>query len=545
MNDTEERQASTDADNVTSQLIDSYFLPGGILDPEDTAATISDDNDRGDGGGAHNRYDFSDHESAEYSRRNRRDPFQPSSLDYGRILPQRSVPLSADNSTTTLSTGVGALDPIKDEVIITGSGSRFRQGPLQLHAHAVPSPVTANASQTNFFDNNMDFIRLRKSSLSVEATNVVISPNYVSSQNIQGLSRNAPETTLRNIPGDYEWHRQNFSNPSRAPVRDVYPSQPATHSTHPRSSSASDDFTSLFDAVPIGQQIPSSSHTRASASDESVKVNSNPWSHDDLVTLPMAAKSQQGRYDFHLKFGDPTNEPRSNSESTSFNRKSHDHQPSSIPTPPPGFTASSKFNQENLSDRNRVIGARAHLQSTTTAQIPAPSKPIQHQPMNYSRVVNQNISSTYNPMNSQDRAQHQEGHGGRVMPNHSSHVEQRQSTQDHRSPYKHSPPISSPTRKKSYAALQSTLNHDVDYEFQPNSRSDVPSTIYVEEDAKSNSEDTLTVCADSVTVASVPQSRAERFDMDVVEETSLSEVSSSVVCKVYSRENYALPIFLR
>jgi hypothetical protein len=57
----------------------------------------------------------------------------------------------------------------------------------------------------------------------------------------------------------------------------------------------------------------------------------------------------------------------------------------------------------------------------------------------------------------------------------------------------------------------------------------------VEEDTASTSEDTLTVCADSVTESSVPRSSvkvdSERNCMDVVEESSGIEVSK-FICKI-------------
>ena len=94
-----------------------------------------------------------------------------------------------------------------------------------------------------------------------------------------------------------------------------------------------------------------------------------------------------------------------------------------------------------------------------------------------------------------------------------------------------------------------TAHHnDGDYDLSSlNTKSsrDIPSTIYVEEDAVSTSEDTLTVCADSsVTDVSVQKTSTkidnERTCMDVLEETSAIEVSSShflfvscIICDVH------------
>lgn len=93
--------------------------------------------------------------------------------------------------------------------------------------------------------------------------------------------------------------------------------------------------------------------------------------------------------------------------------------------------------------------------------------------------------------------------------------------------------------------------HDGDYDLSSiNSKSsrDVPSTIYLrqpsdgdgnnDDDAVSNSED-LTVCADSVTVASLPVNKVENEPMDVLEETSAQEVSK---CSALYAMSYDTPL---
>lgn len=79
--------------------------------------------------------------------------------------------------------------------------------------------------------------------------------------------------------------------------------------------------------------------------------------------------------------------------------------------------------------------------------------------------------------------------------------------------------------------IPSPHHNDGDYEvssLNTKMSRDVPSTIYVEEDAISTSEDTLTVCADSVTEASIPRSHGKVLDhdrngMDAVQETDAIE----------------------
>jgi hypothetical protein len=152
--------------------------------------------------------------------------------------------------------------------------------------------------------------------------------------------------------------------------------------------------------------------------------------------------------------------------------------------------------------------------------------------MNYSAVASRNNPAAYHSSISSQKQQQQHQRQGQhyiTNPNESNALS---SYRDHQHPSPsnqgHSKTQynnSSPVRKKSYTAVQAALQQEVDYDFRSQSSRDVPSTIYVEDDAVSNSEDTLTVCADSVTVTSLPQNRSERFDMDVVEETSMTEVS--------------------
>ena len=99
-------------------------------------------------------------------------------------------------------------------------------------------------------------------------------------------------------------------------------------------------------------------------------------------------------------------------------------------------------------------------------------------------------------------------------------------------------------QRKNKAAHHNDGDYDLSSLNTKSSR-DIPSTIYVEEDAVSTSEDTLTVCADSsVTDVSVQKTSTkidnERTCMDVLEETSAIEVSSShflvvscIICDVH------------
>lgn len=562
-------QSSQDADAATSQLIDSFFLPGGLFDPEDatSAALVSGKNEVA----LSTAYDASDNDSVQQT--SRLDKFKRSSpIDYGDVLPH--IPTSSsrgpgvhnvshkvgssDNSTATPAAGVGALDPNNDQVIVGGGSSRGRQV-FDFHSSSDTvgqdsfSKVSSPKVGPNF-DQDIDlglFRTLPSASRSTTATEH--STSFPITSTTPKLSYpSAQSNTIENHSKDGDWYRQRSSNPTQ--TNRIQYSSYATNQP-------SNDFSSFFGSTTRSNQSsqnqhispplpppppPSSSEIKTTSSEhQNPKLNSNPWSNDDLVTLPTSA-SNQARYNETFTFMPTESKLSSKTSRTDYIQEYSKYPSQSHPShplipftsnrtdtlrAPPGFIASTSTSENSQIHTSEPIArpsiSSSHVQHMTN------SLREQERRMNYSAVASRNNPAAYHSSTSsqkQQQQQHQQqGQGQHYItnPNESNalssyrdHQHPSPSNQGHsKTQYNNSYPI----RKKSYTAVQAALQQEVDYDFRSQSSRDVPSTIYVEDDAISNSEDTLTVCADSVTVTSLPQNRSERFDMDVVEETSMTE----------------------
>jgi len=582
-NNTDE-QSSEGAD--AAQLIDSFFLPGGLFDPEDAtnAAVVGAKNE----GMLTTAYDISDLDSLQQSgnhNRSRLNQFQrPSPLDHGDILPHMAPPMSegsgshnpthkfssSDNSTATPAAGVGALDPNNDQAIVGGGSSRVRQGfdfdrSGQSVGREAISMIPSPQLRSNF-DQDIDNGIFQKvppmSRTPGMPSTIAHSPRFQITPATSNQSyHNTQSNRIEESSADYEWYRQQRPSIPLQTDQIQYSSYAAIQ--------PSNEFSSLY-----GNTIrsnPSSQNQRISSSTSDIKqatsehhlnskLNSNPWSNDDLVTLPTSA-TNQAKYNYNFNFMPSEDKIPSNNAPTEYVEECSEYSHPMAPfnskrndthRAPPGFIASSSTSQNSQNQTSETTSMR--ILSSSQMQPLTNSLQGQERRMNYSAVASRNNSVTYHsPISSQKQQQQQEQqqpqqhqrqqHQQHIITSHNESNDLSSYSQRHHQlsssyrPSKTQSNIPSPMRKKSYTAVQTALQQDVDYDFRSQSSRDVPSTIYVEDDAISNSEDTLTVCADSVTVTSLPQNRSERFDMDVVEETSMTEVSGvylySYLFKIY------------
>lgn len=462
----------SDDDDDANALIDSYFLPGGILDPEDTdtktenSDELSGTNHNPNHGQSMLRMDHSDATKrtqppsldvhSTESLRSRIDQLSlgGQSLQYNSGLHHSrshnfTIGAISPQSHEASRLGVSGLDPTLDDVvggrpILMGTSLPTTSPSL----HQLPSPSIAALSSETLHDYKGDWFSDRN-------------------------TRNAPENDLSNIL------RGTFQSSSTAMAPLSSPSNTSKNeSLQPQDRQTT--YTSYS----------STSNDESRTTSATSHVRRNPWSNEDLSKVKQVSSSQ-------LSYGG--NFPESSvsmktpiaSPSTS-NRPFHDKQAisrnSSIPVtmqsirPPPGFHSSSPQVGASLGQRD---------------------------------VVRHDPASKYNtkqiPIESDSRE------------NSNSFQEQRLARDDLQ-----------PNHSDAQLLLKNKIAHhnDGDYDLSSlNTKSsrDVPSTIYVEDDDVSTSEDTLTVCADSVTEASAPRNNikleSERNCMDVVEEISAAEVS--------------------
>lgn len=564
-NSTDE-QASQDADVAASQLIDSYFLPGGLFDPEDVSnnALSGGNNDVM----LSNLYDSSGNDSVQQTRDNnsRLDPFKrPSSIEYGNIMPRIPTPLSggssihnlthklhsSDNSTATPAAGVGALHPNNDQVIVGGGSSRGRQV-FDFHPSVEPtgqdsmSKISSPKLGLNF-DQDVD-LGMVPASRSTTAIDYERSTSF----HVTPAGSKQSHHNAENKSNGYGWYDQQSSNAS-----EVDRIQYSSHATN----QPSKEFSSFFGNA-IRSNMSSSSQNQPvppSSEYQESKLKSNPWSNDDLMALPTNVANQ-----FNFM---PSDDKKSSSNnrtdyiqeySSEYSSHSHSKMPFTSKRAhtlrtPPGFIASSST---SANSQIHSTEPNTNRQSVSTSQMHSMKNSFNERErrMNYSAIASRNNAVSYDSgISSQKQQQQQQRQGQHISANYiennavSSYREHQHPSSSQLRPSKMQYNNSSPIRKKSSTAVQAALQQDVDYDFRSQSSRDVPSTIYVEDDAISNSEDTLTVCADSVTVTSVPQNRSERFDMDVVEETSMTEVSRFnfyLHDKNISRDNYIAPLHI-
>jgi hypothetical protein len=546
-NSTDE-QASQDADAAASQLIDSFFLPGGLFDPEDVSNTAlsSGNNDVM----LSNVYDSSGNESVPQTRDNnnsRLDPFKrPSSIEYGNIFPHIPTSVSggssvhnlthklhsSDNSTATPAAGVGALHPNNDQVIVGGGTSRGRQV-FDFHP-SVESTGQDSMSKISSpklgpkFDQDVD-LGMFPASRSTTAIDYDRSTNF----HITPAGSKQSYQNAENKSNSYGWYDQQSSNASEVD-RIQYSSYATNQPSKEFSSFFGNAIRSNISSSSQNQPVPPSSEYQES------KLNSNPWSNDDLMTLPTNVANQFNFMPSDDKKSSSDNRSDYIQEYSEYSSHSHSKMPFTSKTAnthrvPPGFVASSStstnsqiHSTEPNTNRQNVSASQMHSMKNSFNQ--------QERRMNYRTIASRNNAVSYDTaISSQKQPQQQRRQGQHISANYNennavpSYREQQHPSSSQLRPSKVQYNNSSPIRKKSSAAVQAALQQEVDYDFRSQSSRDVPSTIYVEDDVISNSEDTLTVCADSVTVTSVPQNRSERFDMDVVEETSMTEVSRFII----------------
>jgi len=465
----------SDDDDDANALIDSYFLPGGILDPEDTDNNTNNSDELSGANHIQNqnhgqsrlRMDHSDatkrtqtsldvHNTE--SLRSRLDQLSlgGQSLQYNSGLNHSrphnfTVGAISTQPHEASRLGVSGLDPTSDDIV---GGRPILMGTAlpttSTSLHQLPSPSLAPLSSEPLHDYKGDWFSDRKTS-------------------------NAPENDLSNIlRGTFQ-----SSNTAIAPLLSQSkpsqnkPLQPQDRqSTYASFSSTSNDESRTTSAT---------SH-----------VQRNPWSTEDLSKVKQVSSSQLsygGNFpDTSVSMKVPIASP-STSNRTFHPKQAISHN-SSIPVtmqsirPPPGFHSSSP-----------QVGASLGQREAVTRHDPASNFNTKRMPIE--------SNSRENPNSFQEQRLARDD----LQPNHSD----------------------AQLLPKNKIAHHNDGDYDLSSLNTKSSR-DVPSTIYVEEDDVSTSEDTLTVCADSVTEASTPRNNikmeSERNCMDVVEETSAAEVST-------------------
>jgi len=449
-----------DEEDDAAALIDSYFLPGGILDPEDINGNGSGNgngngNGNGDQGGQSNR----------------------STSTRGQ---QQSAPEEILMSRLErLAMAGSALDPTADDVIggsfLMGSPVRPLAGDRLQHQHTLGNTHGhGHVHQTNM---NPHFnVAAQHVPVPVEPIREFNDSDWFSG-NTTSATNNAHEDELSNF------------------LRGALQSHDTTTMMPPASSPVNSTQLRHYPASKPQAQVQVQAHASySSASIESRTTNAtshiqrNPWSTDDLT------KKQQSSAAQLMYASNYTSRP--------------------APIAPAVATS------VNASLTNPSLGNYQQINPLAMASI---------------RSVPTPVNDTAVPVSQQAvRPRPPPGFLSSPPQTTASEIVQRAAPQASAhdpptSPYQeHDHELQAHRKKIAYQ------HHDGDNDLSSlNTKSsrDVPSTIYVQsidEDAISNSEDTLTVCADSVTEASllcISKVESERTFMDVLEEASANEVS--------------------
>ena len=526
-------------DAAGAALIDSFFLPGGILDPE------SEENNGNPSDSANPNPNQDTHvsnqsQSARTGRRFNQHQHQQQ-MDQGHAHGQGSLDMnnpealrsrleqiaiggqaleyeynpngaiSSSHSAITMPrssmmtspsqepprVGVAALDPTSDDVVggrpilMNSSGSV----PLSMHSSS-SSQLPASAAGTGTVTSSSVIDGIHQ--MPMPGQQVHASPNEYNSDWFSGLLPLPSPTS--GPPTIQEQHRHQPQYPTRA-------------------------FSST-------SSTGNESRTTSATSTRTSHIHRNPWSNEDLSELK--PQNQVSSSHNHLRYGSPTytvpeptdmdmdtpaSTPLSNFQSTNpltSKRSGSIRTPPPVTQagvrPPPGFLPSSAPSQpqqvaSSVTDQ-RQRATQQHQHSIRTKEISraAPS------------------SSTRQHQNSNPyRHQHQHEQVNNVQQQQVRHVEQNNVRQTRHVEHHQHQPVQRKTKTVHY--------NDGDYDLSSlNTKSsrDIPSTIYVEEDTQSTSEDTLTVCADSasvteVSVQTVQKTTASKI-MEVLEETSAIEV---------------------
>jgi hypothetical protein len=394
--------------------------------------------------------------------------------------------------------GVAALDPTSDDVVggrpilMNSSGSV----PLSMHSSS-SSQLPASAAGTGTVTSSSVIDGIHQ--MPMPGQQVHASPNEYNSDWFSGLLPLPSPTS--GPPTIQEQHRHQPQYPTRA-------------------------FSST-------SSTGNESRTTSATSTRTSHIHRNPWSNEDLSELK--PQNQVSSSHNHLRYGSPTytvpeptdmdmdmdtpaSTPLSNFQSTNpltSKRSGSIRTPPPVTQagvrPPPGFLPSSAPSQpqqvaSSVTDQRQRATQQQQQHSIRTKEI--------------SRAVPS--SSTRQHQNSNPyRHQHQHEQVNNVQQ--VRHVEQNNVRQTRHVEHHQHQPVQRKTKTVHY--------NDGDYDLSSlNTKSsrDIPSTIYVEEDTQSTSEDTLTVCADSasvteVSVQTVQKTTASKI-MEVLEETSAIEV---------------------
>ncbi len=593
--------SNDDDDAAGAALIDSFFLPGGILDPEGEASN-SDKNDAvgpstgsgtGSGSGSNlNRGRFSQAMDPTHglpqtslgmnntdSLRSRLDQIAigGQALEYdfssssnnnpstnagtNRRSSAHSAITMARSGTTKEPTrvGVSALDPTGDDVL--GGMPIMLNSPTSIPVSSPPlhsqlPPVSSTVTGAQFSGQHQ-----RSSQL----------PNLAQSSE-SWFSDSAPSNANVNV--NVSTQNDEFANFLRGALQ----SQSQNNSSNnllPLSSSRNTQASN----VPGNAQRQPPYSTRASYSTSSNEsrttsatshVRRNPWSNEDLQ------KQQHQQQSSHLQYGSspytvpepvemgldalsPSNQSLSNFQATSrttnplasSNPLHPQHsisslkarppvndgllpatasQPSVSVRPPPGFLPSSAQPQQQLAPSSVPKQRSVPVQEQTESLRQGHSL----QRSSDRRATGQSRSMRHGDNTNGNQNSYRHEHD---LANLNVNVQQPKHEQHQQSHQHHSSSANVNVNAHVPRKSKAVHHNDGDYDqssLNTKSSRDVPSTIYVEEDAVSTSEDTLTVCADSVTDVSVQKPAVkmdnERTCMDVVEEASAIEVCALFDC---------------
>ena len=466
-------------DDDANALIDSYFLPGGILDPEDSNNNTKHEDDETrmnqiqTHGQSRIHMDHSDtmgrsldvHNTESLRSRLDQLALGGQSLQYNvnvglnqprsRTLPIGTFSAQAQDAPRV---GVSGLDPTADDIvggrpILMGATLPTSSTHGSFHGNQIPSPNIVVQNGLPLRDYNADWF---------------VGRNTTSTQ----------ENELSNIL------RGALQGSNTVPA-------PLLSQTNPTQNQP----LKPQDAHPTHTSFSSNSNDESRATSATSHVQRNPWSNEHMSKLKMP--SAQLTYGGTFPESSVSMEAMASSSSNE-RRNFQPEQPLShnsiIPAtqqpirPPPGFHSSSPQLAPSLGQTEN----RNHDPSSTVRER------IQLSPK---QMPIASISRT-NP----------------------SPFQQQSLVRDDLQPSN----ADAQQLQKNKIVHHNDGDYDVSSVNTKSSR-DIPSTIYVEEDTASTSEDTLTVCADSVTEASTPRSssklESERNCMDVVEESSGTEVS--------------------
>eukprot|EP00979_Chaetoceros_neogracilis_P011616 scaffold2927_cov268-Chaetoceros_neogracile.AAC.21 len=470
-----------DDNDDANALIDSYFLPGGILDPEENN---NDSQSEQDENGINHRQTkghsrtHMNHSDGTNTMGRSLDVHNTESLrsrlgqlglgGHGQSLlynanaglaqpPSRNLPIGTFSSLAQDAprVGVSGLDPTADDVvggrpILMGATLPGSSTLGSFNGNQLPSPNIVAQNGQPLRDYNADWFNDHNTT-------------------------NAQENDLSNILRGALQGNNTLLTPLASPMN----------------VSSRNQTLIPQDRHPIHNSMSSNSNDESQTTSATSHIQRNPWSNEDLSKLKISNPKLMYSENFpesSVSLEEPIESSLTGERRPFQPELPLSHNSTTTPAtpqpirPPPGFRSTSPLVKSLLGRReDRKLDPPSTIRQRTQTSA-------------------EQISSSFQQQNrSQDDLQ----------PSHSD--------------------VQPPQNNKI------THHNDGDYDLSSlNTKSsrDIPSTIYVEEDTASTSEDTLTVCADSVTESSVPRSSvkvdSERNCMDVVEESSGIEVSKFI-----------------